>query len=408
MIIRITKETMAIQTRFTAKGVTTDDKGVVLAYELNEAEFKVVLRVIPAKSLNAEVMEKLETAWIAGEEFEFPEDTQVINPSLEAESILPDDIRSEETGKIRARQNEWAYHLVTNKLWEAFIQELNDLKQRAVDLVTYDKQLFDDAKTFWERVLEYKKGKDISQDRLDKIKEEVNGVFEKLKTFRKVESAEFEAASAKLKEAVISKLEEIKKRAEEKVNFKNLVEELKNIQTESRKNRYTKNDDVSLRKAFDTAFHFVNEQRNSFFSDKNSIRIKGLQEVVSKMESSLSRDRKDLEYMEKKAASPNIKQLELQLIKVKTNMLKDAVSSKEEKLKDIYTTLEKLQKQTEKANKPKKEEDKQDVTTSLEPEGGDATENVEIAADDLLKTETGEAKSEEPPAQDGTTPSQNE
>jgi hypothetical protein len=398
---------MAIQSRFTAKGVTADDKGVVLAYELNEAEFKVTLQVIPAKSLTAEALEKLETAWVSGEAFEFPEDTQLINPSLEAESILPEDIRSEETGKIRAKQNEWAYQLVTNKLWEAFIQELTDLKKRAEELATYDKQLFEDAKAFWESVLNYKKGKDISQDRLDMIKEEVNGVFEKLKTFRKVESAEFEQASAKLRDFVVGKLEDVKKRAEEKVNFKNLVEELKNIQQESRKNRYTKSDDINLRKAFDTAFHFVNEQRNSFFSDKNSVRIKGLQEVIHKMESSLNRDKKDLEYMEKKASSPNIKQLELQLIKVKSNMLKDAVASKEEKLKDIYATLEKLQKQTDRANKPKKEGEKEETAPVADNnDAKDAVENLEQIADELLKAETGEPKKDEP--QDEATPSQTE
>lgn len=340
-----------MQSRFTAKGLTKDDKEVLLAYELKEDEFRVDLHIIPTKSLSIEDKEKLEKGWVDGEAFTFPEDAQFVNPNLNSESILPEDIRSEETGKIRAKQNEWAYTLLTAKLWESYLHELDELKKKAAELIQYDRKLFDDAKSFWERVLEHRKERDISQDRLDKIKDEVNSVFEKLKTFRKTESAEFEAASAKLRDAIAAKLEDVKKRADAKANFKALVDELKAVQGESKRNRYTKGDDNLLKKAFDAAFHYVTEQRNHFFSNKNATRVKGLTDVIERMEISLNRDKKDLEYMLKKAAGNSIKSLELQLVKVKTNMLNETIASKEEKLKDIRATLEKLLKQDQKLHK---------------------------------------------------------
>jgi chromosome segregation ATPase len=353
-----------MQSRFTAKGVTKDEQGVILAYELKEDEFKVDLYIIPQKSLKPEQLEQLETTWVEGGAFDFPAEMVMVNPNLNAESILPDEYLSSETGKIRGKQNEWAYQLLTAKLWESYLHELDQLKNRAAELTQYDRQLFDDAKSFWERVLEHRKERDISQDRLDKIKDDVNSVFEKLKTFRKTETAEFEAASAKVRDEISAKLEALRGRADSNANFKVLLDELKALQQENRRNRYTKADDVLVKKIFDAAYQHINEQRNAFFTDKTSSRIKGLTEVVQKMETSLNRDKRDLEYLNKKSNSNNINQLELQLLKVKGNMLNEAIASKEEKLKDIYATLEKLQKQSSRGNK----------TTGTDKENTDKTE----------------------------------
>ncbi|MBL0308573.1 MAG: hypothetical protein IPP77_02455 [Bacteroidetes bacterium] len=342
-----------MQSRFTAKGVNNEGKEVILAYELKEDAFQVGLYIVPGKSLKAEDKAQLESKWVNGEEFVFPEATVYVNPNLNSESILPVDILSEETGKIRIKQNEWAYTLLTAKLWESYLQELEKLKERASGLKQYERQLFDDAKSFWERVLEHRKERDISQERLDKIKEEVNAVFEKLKTFRKTESVEFEAASAKFREETLTKLDEVKKRADEKANFKLLIDDLKALQNQSRKNRYSKVDELEVRKQFDSVFQHINHQRDHYFSDKNAIRIKGLAEVIDKMEASLARDQRDLDHLNKKANSNSVQSLELQLIKVKTNMLNETMASKVEKLKDIHATMEKLQKHTNRGNKTK-------------------------------------------------------
>lgn len=357
--------------RFTATGVTADDKEVVLAYQLKEEEFKVDLFIVPKKSLKGELLEQLQKNWVSGEAFEFPKGTKEVTPNLNAESVLPEDIRSDEAGKIRIKQNEWAYTLLTAKLWESYLTELEELKKKATELAHYDRQLFDDAKSFWERVLEHRKERDISQEGLDKIKDDVNSIFEKLKTFRKTENAEYESASAKLRDEVLAKLDDLKKRTNEKANFKSLLEEFKTIQADSRKNKYSKSDDVQLRKIIDSTFQFINEQRNHFFSDMTASRVKGLNEVIGKMEQSLVRDKKDLEYMQRKVETSR-NSLEAQLIKVKTNMLTETMASKEEKLKDIRSTLEKLLKQSGKNNK--KEETKEEVKTETAVEVTETTD----------------------------------
>ncbi len=140
-----------MQSRFIVKGSDAAGNPLVLAYELKEEEFKVNLYIIPRKSLNHEQLEKLQGEWIEKGTFDFPEDTKLVNPNLNAESVLPDDILSEESGKIRNQQNEWAYQLLTAKLWESYLLELDELKKRSAGLTQYDRQLFDEAKSFWER-----------------------------------------------------------------------------------------------------------------------------------------------------------------------------------------------------------------------------------------------------------------
>jgi hypothetical protein len=343
-----------MQSRFITTGNIKDSVEAVLAYELKEAEFRLDLHVIPRKLLNKEMMEALTNEWVNGGAFEFPEGTEQIYPDINADSILPDHIKSDKTGEIRHKQNEWAVQLLTNKLWESYLIELDNLRKRAADLQGYDKGLFEDAKSYWERVLEHKKERNITQDRLDKIKEDVNAIFEQLKTFRKTESAEFEKSSNASRDAIIDKLNQVKLRADEKANFRALHEDIKNIQHEYRNHHFSKSDENAARKAFDDAFHYIGEQRNRHFTDKFETRISGLKDVMAKMEKGLDHDRKDLDYFERKSDSPRIQSLELQLLKVRIRQIKETITSKEDKLKDIQKTLDSILKQAGRSTKPEK------------------------------------------------------
>lgn len=343
-----------MQSRFITTGNVKDAQDAVLAYELQEAEFRLVLHVIPKKLLSKELMETLSNDWVNGGAFSFPEGTELIYPDINADSILPDHIKSDKTGEIRHKQNEWAVQLLTNKLWESYLIELENLKKRSADLSSYDKGLFEDAKSYWERVLEHKKERNITQERLDKIKEDVNAIFEQLKTFRKTESAEFEKSSNAARDVIAEKLNQVKSRADEKANFKTLHEDIKAIQHDFRNHRFLKSDENAVRKAFDDAFHYISEQRNKYFTDKFETRISGLKDVIFKMEKGLERDRKDVQYFESKANNPRIQSLELQLLKVRIRQLKETITSKEDKLKDIEKTLESILRQAGKGNKPEK------------------------------------------------------
>lgn len=383
-----------MQKRFVTTGNINEAQKVVLAYELDDTAFKINLYIADDKLLSHEQKEFLQKEWADEEkEFTFPEGTEVINPDINSDSILPDHVKTNHTGLIRQRQNDWAVHLLTNKLWQVYLTELENLKQKAAELSSYDKELFNDTKSFWERVLEHKKERNITQERLEKIKEDVNSIFDKLKTFRKNESAEFEKQSNQVKEEILTKLTAIREKITEKANFKSISEEIKALQQEYKGTRFLKNDESAIRKAYDEAFHFINETRSKFFNNKFESRIAGLKDVIAKMEKSLNFDKKDLDYFSKKSDTPKIQSLELQLLKVKIRQLKETITSKEDKLNDIYKTLESLQKQAEEAKAPKaatvveknsaeKKVQSEEVTISETPENTENTEDtiVEIIA----------------------------
>jgi hypothetical protein len=329
-----------MQTRFVSTGALKDNSQVWLAYELNEAAFRLDLRVVDKKLINELQVEALNNTWVDGGAFEFPEGTELINPDLNADSILPEHIRSEKTGEIRHKQNEWAIQLLTSKIWESYLLELAALKQKAATIPKYSSALFEETKSFWERVVEHKKDRNISEERLQEIKAEVNSIFDKLKEFRKTESAEYEKLSKVHKEVIFTKLEVIKKKAEESGNFKTLSEEIKALQVEYKGTRFMKADENVIRRAYDDTFHFINEQRVKYHSGRYETRITGLKDAVTKIERGLNRDRKDLEYFTKKSDNPKILALELQLLKVRIRQLKETVRSKEDKVSDIHKTIE--------------------------------------------------------------------
>ena len=386
-----------MQTRFTAKGTAGDGKEVSLAFELLEEAFLVSLSIIPKAAFSNEQLSQ----WAAGETIQLPEGTVTVQPNLNEDSILPADIKSEETGKIRAKQNEWAYLLLTNKLWESYLIELETLKKQAAELTSYSRSLFDDAKGFWERVLEHKKERDISQSKLDEIKEEVNKIFEVLKGLRKNEGAQYEESSAKLRDEIFALIETFKTKLVEGAQFKELFEELKQMQLGIRGKRFTKADDNNIRKAFDAAFQQLNEARNSFASNKNASRVENLSKIVGSMEKSLQRDKADLDYYTKKINNPKANALEIQLVKLKLNMIQEAISSKEVKIADIHKTLEKLQqpkrKQAQVGNKPK--EAREEPVTEDAVEETDAAEVVAIeeSTPEVVEADVEETPSTEEP-----------
>lgn len=332
-----------MQSRFTAHGLNSENKEVVLAFELLEEAVQVNLYIVPKQALTAEQSQQLQKEWVNGEAFEFPAEAVLTNPDLNNDSILPDDIKSEETGLIRSKQNEWAYRLLTNKLWEVYLVELASLKQKAAELTSYSRTLFDDAKSFWERVLAHKKDRDISQSKLDEIKEEVNGIFEALKELRKKESSEFEENSNTFKNELVAKIDAIKNRMVEGVVFKDLHEELKQLQNALRGGiRLTKADETTIKKSFDGAFQQLHEAFSSFANNKNASRIENLTKIVGNIEKSLQYDKNDLAYFTKKVTHPKANALEIQLAKLKLKMLEEQIESKEAKIADINKTIEKL------------------------------------------------------------------
>jgi uncharacterized coiled-coil protein SlyX len=72
-------------------------------------------------------------------------------------------------------------------------------------------------------------------------------------------------------------------------------------------------------------------------------RIEGLKQAIQKMDSSVSRDQKDYDFLFKKLSNSNATQLETQLSEVRAKMIHERLESKNLKLADMNKTLADLE-----------------------------------------------------------------
>jgi chromosome segregation ATPase len=365
--------------RFATKALNQKDEPILVALELNVNSMNIEVRYFSTSTMKEDEIEDFIKKFSNGEEVIFPENTTLENRSFTEESLLPDNIKIEgKSGAIRQLQNEWSYLLLNAKLFEQFNAQLEDIKIKAAELKGFSSELFDEAKEFWEKVLEYKKEREISQEKLAYFKEEINGVFDHLKKLKESLLKEKDAASEKIREEFSVTLASIDARLEEQgVHFKTIMEELKVLQTKLRGEdikRDIKNilfDDIQAR------YDKIKVRREEVLGGVNNSRIDGLTQALERTQKSLNMDVRDLDFNTKKLNSVDSK-LELQLREAKIKVLKDRITSKEEKVADIQKTLNKLTKKSapkdketaeiKKQDKPKVEAENTEPTSIPEPQ----------------------------------------
>jgi len=370
--------------RFATRALNQKDEPIVVALELNVNSMNIEIRYFAASLMNDDEIEDFIRKYSNGEDVAFPENSSVENRSFTEESLLPDSIKIEgKSGAIRQLQNEWSYLLLNAKLFEQFNSQLEDIKIKASELKGFSSDLFDEAKEFWEKVLEYKKEREISQEKLAYFKEEINGVFDHLKRLKESLLREKDIATEKIREEFTALFANIDARLEEHgVHFKTIMEELKALQIRLRGEdikRDIKNilfDDIQVR------YDKIKAKREEVLGGVSNSRIEGLTQALERMQKSLSLDIKDLDFNTKKLDHVNNK-LELQLREAKINVLKDRIASKEEKVADIQKTLNKL---TRKA--APKDKDVLEVQKSANRQSDEELDSTQTVADSIANDDT--------------------
>lgn len=353
--------------RFATKALNQKDEPILVALELNVNSMNIEVRYFSTSTMKEDEIEDFTKKFTSGEELSFPEATTLENRSFTEESLLPDNIKIEgKSGAIRQLQNEWSYLLLNAKLFEQFNAQLEDIKIKAAELKGFSSELFEEAKEFWEKVLEYKKEREISQEKLAYFKEEINGVFDHLKKLKESLLKEKDAASEKIRAEFSEIFTSIDTRLEEHgVRFNTIMEELKALQTRLRGEdikRDIKNilfDDIQAR------YDRIKVKREEVLGGVNNSRIDGLTQALERMQKTLNMDVRDLDFNTKKLDSVDSK-LELQLREAKIKVLKDRIASKEEKIADIQKTLNKLTKKSAPKEKETTEETKKQDKKKVE------------------------------------------
>ena len=338
-----------MNTRIVIGANNEKEEKVLLALELKPKENNVEIWSIPDKDVTDQLESDLINKWKKNEEVALPESTSKIDRPLSvSESILPDNLKIYKGSDILRRcKTEWPVLVLSYKLHDLYENELGDIKSKVDSMTAFSGDVFDELKGFWNKVQDQIRDRSLMRNHSENLRSTTNELFDTLKKMRSALDKEFRTSSAVLKKTFMEKLEKIESEVENG-RLSKLFNELKDIQNDFKDSKFTKDDRSQIWNRLDGAFKLVKDKKygpnssngGNNASDRLQKRYDGLMNAMEKMERSINRDKKDLEFQNKRISSGG--QLEAQLREAKLAMINERIRSKEEKLEDMNKTKAEL------------------------------------------------------------------
>ena len=323
---------------------------VLLGFKLDEEESIVDIYIFPESSTTEDFVTQMHENWRLGKDLLFPEDHEHLQKPLTITgTLVPEGFQLEREDILKRAQTEWQFIVLSARLYRSYRDELQDLKDKFEKLSKFDPALFNDLKGFWSKVQGQVREKNLFREHADKIRKSTDALFDDLKKLRKSFDEEFKAISEKHLSSFKEKLSNIDKKIEDGLSLQNIFQELKDLQREFRNTDFTGDHRSQVWKTLDGLFKKVKEKKYGPRSQAKSDpleRIKrrydGLIAAIEKMERSIGRDRKEMEF-QKKRIEDSDGSLESQLRAAKSKMIEERVLSKEAKLVEMKATQSELE-----------------------------------------------------------------
>lgn len=362
-----------MKTKIVMWGSNQKDEKLLLAIQLLEKENQIGINTFPENVATEEFYNRMMNIWRDGGEVPFPEGHEFITRDLKmAESLLPDNIKTDRTDIVNRAKTEWHFVVLSNKLSDSLKDEVDEIKERIEQLTEFDSGIWEEMKSFWGKVQGQVREKNLFREHANDLKEKTNFLFEKMKELKKVMDAEFAGISEKHLKFFFEKLEDIEERILKGLGLQPIFNELKNLQTQFRETDFTRKDRNKVWKKLDGAFKKVKEKKYGHQQgDSSSLsrvqrRYDGLVAAIGKMEVSISRDKKEIDFQQNRIETTD-GQLEAQLRQAKLAMIDERIKSKVEKLKEMLRTKEDLEKKMEiEARKEEKRKEKAEINKEKE------------------------------------------
>lgn len=329
-------------------GTNDQDERVLIALELKPHANKVEIMTFPENIATEEFSRKMMDEWRDNKPFELQEGYTLIERELTvADSILPDHLKVERSDVIHRAQTEWHFAVLSAKLHETYKSELNDIKERVEQLTNFDSSTWDHLKSFWDKVQEQVKERNLFRDQADSLRDTANELFTKLKEMRTRIDNDFKTKSKENLDSFQKLVEDIEARAAKGLRIQPLFDELKELQSKFKSLEFTRDDRNKVWNRIDEAFKNIKAKRSGGAGapqgggdnsgDRLGRRYEGLVGAIEKMQDSIRRDRQELDFQSKKVANSE-GQLEAQIRQAKIKMIEERLISKEEKLKEMTDT----------------------------------------------------------------------
>ena len=342
-------------------GKNENSEKLLLALELLAEEGKVNVISFPEALVSEEFNQTLTKDWRDGKTVDFPEGfTSTLVELTVTGSILPAGITAEKMDLVTRAQAEWNFSILSSRLFRSYQSELNEFKDKVERALNFDKNMWDELKSFWDRVQEQARDKSLFREHSEHLRQETNELFGKLKDLRGKLDEEFDRTSKTLYEDIVAKLGDIENKVREGIRLQPLFDELKDIQTKIREVKLNRDHRNKIWDKLDATFKVLKEKRfgPETADDNNPLvriqkRYEGLMAAIDKMESSVGRDIEELNFQNGKV-NTSFGQLEAQIRQAKVAMIEERVRSKKEKLTEMYATKTELDRKMEQLQEKEK------------------------------------------------------
>ena len=342
-------------------GKNENSEKLLLALELLAEEGKVNVISFPEALVSEEFNQTLTKDWRDGKTVDFPEGfTSTLVELTVTGSILPAGITAEKMDLVTRAQAEWNFSILSSRLFRSYQSELNEFKDKVERALNFDKNMWDELKSFWDRVQEQARDKSLFREHSEHLRQETNELFGKLKELRGKLDEEFDRTSKTLYEDIVAKLGDIENKVREGIRLQPLFDELKDIQKKIREVKLNRDHRNKIWDKLDATFKVLKEKRfgPETADDNNPLvriqkRYEGLMAAIDKMESSVGRDIEELNFQNGKV-NTSFGQLEAQIRQAKVAMVEERVRSKKEKLTEMYATKTELDRKMEQLQEKEK------------------------------------------------------
>lgn len=396
-----------MKTNLIVWGTDAQNEKVLILMELMALDNKVVITTIPENLVTTELESKLMEEWKNGTQVELPEGVNTIErPLTVSETLLPDDLKTDRTDLIQRAQTQWHFIVLSTKLNKLYESELQDIHTKIDSLQNFSQDVWDELKTFWQKVQEQVRDKNLFPEQSNSLRESTNYLFSTMKDLKASMEEEVQKASGNILDQFSSSIQSIEDKINEGGRLQALFDELKQIQSSFRDLKFVREHRSEAWDKLDNAFKILKEKKYGSSASTNTdasplVRIQrrydGLLQAIGKMESSIGRDKSELEFHESKATSSD-RQLEAMVSQAKLAMIQDRISSKGKKLSEMLKTKAELesklqdleQKETVKVDQEKYEAAKKAAQDKIANEIKQAEEARTGEADEDQVTETAE------------------
>lgn len=339
-------------------GKNAENEKILIALELLAESNKVMLHTFPESVIDEAFAQSMMNEWRDNKsEVSFPEGVQSVERELSVtDGLLPDEIKADRPDLVQRAQTEWHFAVLSAKLHAAYQQELAEFKEKVEALSTYDNKIFTNLKTFWDKVQNQSRERNLFRQHADDLRDGINALFEQLKEARKRVNSEFNEVSQNVFESFNKALDEIEERiASGGAKFNSVFDELKKMQREYHNTRMSNEHRNKLWDRLDAAFKKAKERKfgpeanAGTIADRHDKRLSGLEDAIKRLEDSIRRDDEELSFQRKKVNTSE-GQLEAQIRGAKIKMIEERVNGKRERLAELTKARADVQRQASSAH----------------------------------------------------------